>query len=98
MGRLEDECVRVSAIFGTINAHSLCLFDETFSSTESEEGCLLAFEILRAMESYGARTIIETYFHNIISMITQAKAEGACSEFDFLCAGISPRENAGPTA
>ena len=72
MGRLEDECVRVSAIFGTINAHSLCLFDETFSSTESEEGCLLAFEILRAMESYGARTILETHFHNIISMITQA--------------------------
>lgn len=50
---------------------------------------MLAFEILRAMESYGTRTIFGTHFHNIISMITQAKAGGACSGFDFLCAGIS---------
>ncbi len=90
MGRLEDECVRIKEIFETINKYSLCLFDETFSSTDSEEGCQLAFEILRAIESYGAYAVFGTHFHHLIHRIDEARAEsGDCAGFDYLCAGIS---------
>ena len=90
MGRLEDECARVKEIFETINEYSLCLFDETFSSTDSEEGSQLAFDVLRAIESYGVYVIFSTHFHHLIHLINEAKSEaGACQSFDYLCAGIS---------
>ncbi len=89
MGRLEEECARIKAIFATINKHSLCLFDETFSSTDSEEGCQLAFEILRAVESYGAYAVFGTHFHHLSHRIDEAKSDGECAGFDYLSAGIS---------
>ncbi len=88
-GRLEDECIRIKQIFETVNKYSLCLFDETFSSTDSEEGCQLAFEILRAIESYGAHAIFGTHFHHLIHRIDEAKSDGECVGFDYLSAGIS---------
>ena len=88
MGRLEEECARIKEIFATINTHSLCLFDETFSSTDSEEGCGLAFEILRAIKSYGAHAIFGTHFHQLGRRIDEAKSDGECDGFDFLNAGI----------
>ncbi len=87
-GRLEDECIRIKQIFGTVNKYSLCLFDETFSSTDSEEGCMLAFEILRAIISYGAYAVFGTHFHHLSRRIDEAKAEGDCHGFDYLNAGI----------
>ena len=92
MGRLEDECLRIKEIFKNLNAESLCLFDETFSSTDSEEGCQIAFEILRAVESLGARALFGTHFHNIVRHIEDEKAEGRCVGFDYLSAGISHNE------
>lgn len=92
MGRLEDECLRIKEIFKNLNAKSLCLFDETFSSTDSEEGCQIAFEILRAVESLGARALFGTHFHNIVRHIEDEKAEGRCVGFDYLSAGISHNE------
>lgn len=92
MGRLEDECVRIKEIFKNLNAESLCLFDETFSSTDSEEGCQIAFEILRAVESLGARALFGTHFHNIVRHIEDEKAEGRCVGFDYLSAGIFHNE------
>ena len=92
MGRLEDECVRIKEIFKNLNAESLCLFDETFSSTDSEEGCQIAFEILRAVESLGARALFGTHFHSIVRHIEDEKAEGRCVGFDYLSAGISHNE------
>ena len=88
MGRLEEECARIKEIFATINTHSLCLFDETFSSTDSEEGCGLAFEILHAIRSYGAHAIFGTHFHQLGRRIDEAKSDGECDGFDFLNAGI----------
>ena len=89
MGRLEDECARIKQIFESINGYSLCLFDETFSSTDSEEGCGLAFEILRAIESYGARAVLGTHFHHLSHRVDEAKSEGKCAGFDYLSAGIA---------
>ena len=89
MGRLEEECARIKEIFGTINKYSLCLFDETFSSTDSEEGCQLAFEILRAIECYGAYAVFGTHFHHLSRRIDEAKSDGECAGFDHLAAGIS---------
>ena len=90
MGRLEDECARVKDIFATINTYSLCLFDETFSSTDSDEGCELAFEVLRAIESFGAHAIFGTHFHHLIRLIDEAQEKsGECRSFDYLCAGIT---------
>ena len=89
MGRLEDECARIKEIFETINKYSLCLFDETFSSTDSEEGCQLAFDVLRAIESYGAYAIFGTHFHHLIHLINDAKADSdECKSFDYLRAEI----------
>ncbi len=89
MGRLEDECARIKEIFESINKYSLCLFDETFSSTDSDEGCGLAFEILRAIECYGAHAIFGTHFHHLSHRVNEAKADGDCVGFDYLNAGIS---------
>lgn len=89
MGRLEDECARIKEIFESINKYSLCLFDETFSSTDSDEGCGLAFEILRAIECYGAHAIFGTHFHHLSHRVNEAKADGECAGFDYLNAGIS---------
>ena len=89
MGRLEDECARVKKVFETMNTYSLCLFDETFSSTDSDEGCQLAFEVLRAIESFGAHAIFGTHFHHLVRLIDEAKTElNVCQSFDYLCAGI----------
>lgn len=88
MGRLEEECVRIKEIFKTINQYSLCLFDETFSSTDSSEGCQLAFEILRAIESFSAHAIFSTHFHHLINKIQNSKEEYDLSSFDFLTAEI----------
>ncbi len=87
-GRLEDECIRIKQIFETVNEYSLCLFDETFSSTDSEEGCQLAFEILRAIRCYGAHAVFGTHFHHLSRRIDEAKADGDCEGFDYLNAGI----------
>ena len=89
MGRLEDECARIKGIFESIDKYSLCLFDETFSSTDSDEGCGLAFEILRAIECYGARAIFGTHFHHLSHRVNEARADGECKGFDHLSAGIS---------
>lgn len=89
MGRLEDECARIKEIFESINKYSLCLFDETFSSTDFDEGCGLAFEILRAIECYGAHAIFGTHFHHLNHRVNEAKADGDCVSFDYLSAGIS---------
>lgn len=90
MGRLEDECSRIQKIFETINEYSLCLFDETFSSTDSEEGGQLALEILRSVEYYGARAIFGTHFHRLYHIIEEMKSNyGFCKKIDYLCAGIA---------
>lgn len=89
MGRLEDECSRMQEIFRTLSEYCLCLFDETFSSTDSEEGCFLAYEILKAIGSLKARAVFGTHFHHLTSMINSAEKEGTgISGLDFLCAEI----------
>lgn len=89
-GRLEEECIRIKKMFESMNKYSLCLFDETFSSTDSEEGCQLAFEMLRAIENCGAYAIYGTHFHHLVRRVDEAKVEnGKCKGFDYLSAGIS---------
>ena len=85
VGRFEDECIRVKEIFKTLDEYSLCLFDETFSSTEAEEGSWLAFEMLKALSIIGVRTVFGTHLHSLFHMVDREVGEGKTLNIDYLC-------------
>lgn len=92
MGRLEDECFRIREIFEHSGEYTLLLFDETFSSTDSDEGSALAMEVLHAAAHMGCKGIFSTHFHRMVSMTADIYTECLKSKIDFLTAGINSDE------
>lgn len=93
-GRLEEECVKMHAIFGQLSAYSLVLMDETFSSTSSFEGAHIAFDVLSGLAVYGCKAVFSTHMHELGSMIGEINArKEALSKVDTLTVGIDRNGN-----
>lgn len=65
MGRLGEECARLSEIFSKVTKNSVVLLDESLSSTGSYEASYIASEVLAALSVIGCRTLFSTHLHDL---------------------------------
>ncbi len=84
-GRLADECEKISEIFKAMPSTALCIFDETYSSTDLNGALELSSHLLRALIAKGARGIFGTHFHELVR-ITESFRE---PKIDYLSAGMT---------
>lgn len=100
MGRLGEECSRLSDMINKISSFSLVLLNESLTSTTPSEGAYIAKEILLGLRFIGCRGIFATHFHELAQNLyaTNSLIEGD-SKIESLVAGISQSvyENEGKT-
>ena len=60
-GKFDEELSRMREITEHITPNSLVLFNESFASTNENEGSQIALEIIRALDHVGVRTIFVTH-------------------------------------
>lgn len=68
-GRLEEEMILLNQIMQAVSGDSLLLMNESFSSTNSREGTIIAEEILRALSLIGTRVIFVTHLYELAKRI-----------------------------
>lgn len=95
MGRLGEECARLSDIFTSVTARSFVLLDESLSSTGSFEASYIASEVLLGFSLVGCRTLFSTHLHDLASKLSEINSE--CKKLggvpvDSLVADISDGE------
>lgn len=88
-GRLGEEAQRVSAIFQQATAHSLILFNESFSSTTPGEGLYLAQDVVRGLCLLGARGLFVTHFLELAERVADLTPASAPSRAFSLVAGVA---------
>ncbi|NLY10670.1 MAG: hypothetical protein GX020_03115 [Firmicutes bacterium] len=95
LGRMGEECARVSEIFEQGSMHSLVLLNETLSSTSPQEGMYIAKGIVSGLRLMGARAIYATHFHELASDLDNINnsVQGS-SKVESLVAGIDPTRTA----
>ena len=94
-GRLGEECDRLGTIFDTVDARSLVLLDESFSSTGSYEASFIASEVLTCFSMVGCRVLFSTHLHELSGKIDELSAECTSkggAPIDTLVAGINGAE------
>jgi DNA mismatch repair ATPase MutS len=64
-GRLDEEAVRLAAIFGEATPRSLILLNEVLSGTSTVEALALARDAVRGLCLLGARAIYVTHLHEL---------------------------------
>ena len=88
-GRLAEECEDIRRMFSHVNGHSLCMFDEAFSSTDAVGVTALSREVLRALSHLGTRGIYNTHLHGLPEMKNElSEHPGSSSAIDTLCAEV----------
>lgn len=65
IGRLEDECQRISTMLNTVTVDTLLLMDEAFSSTSAKDGLELAESTIYKMREIGCKCIFSTHIHEL---------------------------------
>jgi len=70
-GRLADECRKISEMFKNMPSNSLCIFDETYSSTDLNGALELSTHLIRALLAKGVKGIFGTHFHELVNMAEQ---------------------------
>ena len=89
MGRLEEECDRLSSIVEKLSNNTMLLLDETLSSTNASEATYIACDFIRGVTDRGCRGIFSTHLHEIVDVIERFKnTEGNGSVIDYLKVGI----------
>ncbi len=73
-GRLEEEMIRLEQIMQQKSGDSLLLMNESFSSTNSREGTVIAEEILKALSIIGTRVVFVTHLYELATRIDQINA------------------------
>ncbi len=71
MGRLGEECARLSEIFESVTKNSMVLLDESLSSTGSFEASYIAAEVLQGFSLVGCRTLFSTHLHDLASRLDE---------------------------
>ena len=65
LGRLGEECIRFRDSYKACSADSLCLLNESFSTTSFEEGYYIAKDSVKALLKKSVRTIYNTHMHKL---------------------------------
>lgn len=65
IGRLEEECQRISVMLDTVTADTLVLMDEAFSSTSAKDGLELAESTIYKMRAIRCKCIFSTHIHEL---------------------------------
>ena len=65
LGRLGEECIRFKENYNACTKDSLCLLNESFSTTSFEEGYYIARDSVKALLKKSVRTIYNTHMHKL---------------------------------
>lgn len=77
LGRLGEECIRFKESYTACTKDSLCLLNESFSTTSFEEGYYIAKDSVRALLKKSVRTIYNTHMHKLGSDIDELNEENS---------------------
>ncbi len=89
MGRLEEECNRLSSIVKRLSPNSMLLLDETLSSTNAYEATYIACDFIRGVTDIGCRGIFSTHLHEVVEVTERFNSnENMHSVIDYLKVGI----------
>lgn len=73
-GRLDDEAIRLAAIFRSATPHSLILLNEVLNGTSTLEALGLAYDAVRGLHLLGARAIYVTHLHELAARADEINA------------------------
>jgi hypothetical protein len=76
-GRLDEEAVRLAAIFAQATPHSLILLNEVLAGTSTVEALDLARDAVRGLHLLGARAIYVTHLHELALLADEVNAQTA---------------------
>lgn len=82
LGRLGEECLRFKESYNACTKDSLCLLNESFSTTSFEEGYYIAKDSVRALLKKEVRTIYNTHMHKLgadIDVLNQENSNAKAS-------------------
>lgn len=74
-GKLDEELLRMSQIVSTIHPGDLLLMNESFSSTNEQEGSGIGMEITSALLHRGIRIAYVTHFFRLVQMLVKQESE-----------------------
>ncbi len=80
LGRLGEECIRFKEIYNACTKDSLCLLNETFSTTSFEESYYIAKDSVKALLKKSVRTIYNTHMHKLGEDVGELNAENSVSK------------------
>ncbi len=75
LGRLGEECIRFKESYSACTKDSLCLLNESFSTTSFQEGYYIAKDSVRALLKKSVRTIYNTHMHKLGEDINELNRE-----------------------
>ena len=70
-GKLDEELIRMSGIIDLVRPGDWMLFNESFSSTNEEEGARIALEIISALEDMGIYVAYVTHFYQLVTLLSK---------------------------
>ncbi len=74
-GRLGEECIRFKENYSNCTKDSLCLLNESFSTTSFEEGYYIAKDSVKALLKKATRTIYNTHMHKLGANVDEFNQE-----------------------
>lgn len=74
-GRLGEECIRFKENYINCTKDSLCLLNESFSTTSFEEGYYIAKDSVKALLKKATRTIYNTHMHKLGANVDEFNQE-----------------------
>lgn len=77
LGRLGEECIRFKESYSACTKDSLCLLNESFSTTSFEEGYYIAKDSVKALLKKSVRTIYNTHMHKLGEAVHELNLENA---------------------
>ncbi len=75
LGRLGEECIRFKESYNACTKDSLCLLNESFSTTSFEEGYYIAKDSVKALLKRSVRTIYNTHMHKLGADVNELNKE-----------------------
>lgn len=76
-GKLAEELARMSEIVGEISPHGLLLCNESFASTNEQEGSEIARQVVRALTDSGVHVHYVTHLYDLASSIYEERSPSA---------------------
>lgn len=70
-GRLDEEARRLRQLFAEATSSSLILLNEPLTSTSELEALGIATDVVRALQSLGARAVLVTHLHELARVISE---------------------------